>query len=129
MNYREIKLSNGKIVTLERFKIEFIYSGILVGKPNREINDRIISDAIKEFKQNKVLVLMDDAYTSEDLLKPIMITAGFASQPINDSEEMFDGSYLNIIWFSNDFKTNSIDKMIGNLKNFDWNLEAENYQF
>ena len=129
MNYREIKLSNGKIVTLERFKIEFIYSGILVGKPNREINDRIISDAIKEFKQNKVLVLMDDAYTSEDLLKPIMITAGFASQPINDSEEMFDGSYLNIIWFSNDFKTNSIDKMIGNLESFDWNTEAENYQF
>ena len=129
MNYREIKLSNGKIVTLERFKMEFIYSGILVGKPNREINDRIISDAIKEFKQNKVLVLMDDAYTSEDLLKPIMITAGLASQPINDSEEMFDGSYLNIIWFSNDLKTNSIDKMIGNLKNFDWNLEAENYQF
>lgn len=129
MNYREIKLSNGKIVTLERFKMEFIYSGILVGKPNREINDKIISDAINELKQNKVLVLMDDAYTSEDLLKPIMITAGFASQPINDSEEMFDGSYLNIIWFSNDLKTNSIDKMIGNLKNFDWNLEAENYQF
>ena len=129
MNYREIKLANGKIVTLERFKMEFIYDGILVGKPNREINDRIISDAIKEFKQNKVLVLMDDAYTSEDLLKPIMITAGLTSQPINDNDEIFDGSYLNIIWFSNDFKTNSIDKMIGNLKNFDWNLEAENYQF
>jgi hypothetical protein len=129
MNYREIKLSNGKIVTLERFKIEFIYSGILVGKPNREINDRIISDAIKEFNQNKVLVLMDDAYASEDLLKPIMITARLTSHPINDREEMFDGSYLNIIWFSNDFKTNSIDKIIGNLESFDWNTEAENYQF
>jgi hypothetical protein len=129
MNYREIKLASGKIVTLERFKMEFIYDGILVGKPNKEVNDRIISDAVKELKQNKVLVLMDDAYSSEDLLKPIMITAGLISQPINDSEEMFDGSYLNIIWFSNDLKTNSIDKMIGNLKNFDWNLEAENYQF
>ena len=129
MNYREIKLANGKIVTLERFKMEFIYDGILVGKPNREINDRIISDAIKEFKQNKVLVLMEDAYASEDLLKPIMITAGLTSQPINDNDEMFDGSYLNIIWFSNDFKTNSIDKILGNLESFDWNTEAENYQF
>ena len=129
MNYREIKLANGKIVTLERFKMEFIYDGILVGKPNRETNNRIISDAVKEFNQNKVLVLMEDAYASEDLLKPIMITAGLTSQPINDSEEMFDGSYLNIIWFSNDFKTNSIDKMIGNLESFDWNIEAENYQF
>ena len=129
MNYREIKLANGKVVILERFKMEFIYDGILVGKPNKEINDRIISDAVKEFKQNKVLVLMDDAFAREDLLKPIIITAGLTSQPINDSEEMFDGSYLNIIWFSNDFKTNSIDKMIGNLESFDWNTEAENYQF
>jgi hypothetical protein len=129
MNYREIKLANGKVVILERFKMEFIYDGILVGKPSKEINDRIISDAIKEFKQNKVLVLMDDAFATEDLLKPIMITAGLTSLPIDDSEEMFDGSYLNIIWFSNDFKTNSIDKMIGNLESFDWNTEAENYQF
>ena len=128
MNYREIKLADGKIVTLERFKMEFIYDGILVGKPNKEINNRIISDAIKEFKQNKVLVLMDDAYTSEDILKPIMITAGLTSQPINDNDEMFDGSYLNIIWFSNDFKTNSIDKMIANLK-FDYEDDAMNYQF
>ena len=128
MNYREIKLANGKIVTLERFKMEFIYDGILVGKPNKEMNDRIISDAIKEFNQNKVLVLLDNAYTSEDLLKPIMITAELTSQPINDSEEMFDGSYLNIIWFSNDFKTNSIDKMIANLK-FDYEGEAKNYEF
>ena len=128
MNYREIKLANGKIVTLERFKMEFIYDGILVGKPNKEMNDRIISDAIKEFNQNKVLVLMDNAYTSEDLLKPIMITAELTSQPINDSEVMFDGSYLNIIWFSNDIKTNSIDKMIANLK-FDYEDEAMNYQF
>ena len=128
MNYREIKLANGKVITLERFKMEFIYDGILVGKPNKEMNDRIISDAIKEFNQNKVLVLMDNAYTSEDLLKPIMITAELTSQPINDSEVMFDGSYLNIIWFSNDFKTNSIDKMIANLK-FDYEGEAKNYEF
>ena len=92
MNYREIKLANGKVVTLERFKMEFIYDGILVGQPNKEMNDRIISDAIKKFNQNKVLVLMNDAYTSEDLLKPIMITVGLTSQPINDNDEMFDGS-------------------------------------
>jgi hypothetical protein len=128
MNYREIKLASGKIVTLERFEMEFIYDGILVGKPNKEMNDRIISDAIKKFNQNKVLLLMDDAYTSEELLKPIMTTAVLTSQPINDNEGMFDGSYLNIVWFSNDFKTNSIDKMIANLK-FDYESEAKNYEF
>jgi hypothetical protein len=128
MNYREIKLANGKIVTLERFKMEFIYDGILVGKPNKEINDRIISDAVKEFNQNKVLVLMDDAYTSEDLLKPIMIKAGLTSKPINDTKDIYDGSYLNIVWFSNDFKSNSIEKMIMDLK-FNFDVECDNFQF
>lgn len=128
MNYREIKLANGKIVTLERFNMEFIYDGILVGKPNKEMNNRIISDAIKKFNQNKVLVLMDDAYTSEDLLKSIMITAELTSEPINDNEGIFDGSYLNIIWFSNDFKASTIEKMIGNLK-FDFESEAINYEY
>jgi len=128
MNYREIKLADGKIVTLEKFKMEFIYDGILVGKPNKEINERLISDVIKKNNPNKVLVLMDDAYVSEELLKPIMFTAELTSQPINDNEERFDGSYLNIIWFSNDFKTNSIDKMIANLK-LDYEDEAMNYEF
>jgi hypothetical protein len=128
MNYREIKLSNGKVVTLERFKMEFIYDGILVGKPNKEMNERIISDAIKNFNQNKVLVMMDNAYTSEDLLKPIIITAELTSEPINDNEGIFDGSYLNIIWFSNDFKASTIEKMIGDLK-FDFESEAINYEY
>jgi hypothetical protein len=57
-----------------------------------------------------------------------MITAELTSEPINDNEGMFDGSYLNIIWFSNDFKTNSIDKIIANLK-FDYDSEAMNYEF
>lgn len=125
MNYREIKLANGKVVLLESFKLDFIYDGVLVGKID---NNRVISDAIKKFNENKVLVLMDDAYVSPDVLKPIMFTAQLTSQPINDNEEMFDGSYLNIIWFSNDFKSNSIDKIINNLK-FDYEREALNYQF
>jgi len=128
MNYREIKLADGKIVTLEKFQMEFIYDGILVGKPNKEINDRIISDAIKKFTPNKVLVLMDDAFISEELLKPIMFTAELTSRPINDVEDIFDGSYLNVIWFSSDFKTIGIDKMIGNLK-LDYDSEASNYEF
>jgi hypothetical protein len=127
MNYREIKLSNGKVVTVENFKMEFIYDGILVGKPNKEINDRLISNVIKTFNSNKVLVLMDDAYASEDILKPIVFSAQFVAEPINDIERMFDGSYLNIIWFGDDFKSNTIKNLIMNLKGFEFDLNAENY--
>jgi len=128
INYREIKLANGKVVTLERFNMEFIYDGILVGKPNKEINNRIISDAIKKNNPNKVLVLMDDAYISEELLKPIMFTAELISKPINDIEGIFDGSYLNVIWFADSFKTIGINDIIGNLK-LDYDSVASNYQY
>ena len=129
MNYREIMLANGKIVTIEDFKMEFVYDGILVGIPDKNVNNRIISDVIKSYNSNKVFVIMDDAYVTEDRLKPIMYNAQLVAEPINDMEGIYNGSYLNIVWFSNDFKTNSIDTMIENLKGFDWDTEAQNYQF
>jgi hypothetical protein len=128
MNYREIKLADGKIVTLEKFEMSFTYDGLLLGSPNKDINDRIISDAIKKYNQNKVLVLLDDAYVLEEILKPITFTAQLTSKPINDVKGIFDGSYLSVIWFGGYFKTISIDKMIGNLK-FDYEAEAMNYEF
>lgn len=54
---------------------------------------------------------------------------GKHSRPINDAEGIFDGSYLNIVWFGDDFKNNTIDKMIMNLKNFDCQKEAQSYEF
>ena len=129
MNYREIKLNNGKFVTLERFEMTFNYDGLLLGRPNREMNNRIIEDTIKKYNQNKVVVLTDDAYVSDDRLKPIMFKAELTSQSINDNEEVYDGSYLNVVWFGGDFKNNTIAKMLGDLKGFDFDSEADNYQF
>ena len=72
---------------------------------------------------------MDDAYVTEDRLKPILFSAQLVAAPVNDKEGIYDGSYLNIAWFGDDFKSNSIDEMIMNLKNFDYDKEAENYEF
>ncbi len=71
MNYRQIKLTNGKIVTLEDFRMQFVYDGILLGKPSKELNEKLIANFVKTFNSNKVLVLLEDAYVSEELLKPI----------------------------------------------------------
>jgi hypothetical protein len=129
MNYRQIKLANGKIVTIENFKMQFVYDGILLGQPNKEVNHRIIANFIKTFNSNKIFMIMDDAYVTEYRLKPILFSAQLVAEPINDSEGLFDGSYLNIVWFGTDFKSNSIEEMIMNLKAFDWDVEAKNYQF
>lgn len=129
MNYRQIKLANGKIVTIEDFRMQFVYDGMLLGQPNKEVNEKIISNFIKSFNSNKVFVIMDDAYVSEDQLKPILFSAQLVAEPVNDTEGIFDGSYLNIVWFGNDFKSNAINKMIMDLKSFDWDAEAQNYEF
>ena len=129
MNYRQIKLANGKIVTIDDFKMRFVYDGILLGQPNKEVNGKIISNFIKSFNSNKVFMIMNDAYVTEDRLKPIFFSALLASEPINDKEGIYDGSYLNIAWFGDDFKSNTIDEMIMNLKNFDYDKEADNYEF
>jgi hypothetical protein len=129
MNYRQIKLANGKIVTIENFKLDFFYDGLLIGKIDDALNKKLISNFIKSFNSNKVFMIMDDAYLTEDRLKPILFSALLASEPINDKDGIYDGSYLNIAWFDDDFKSNTIDKMIMNLKAFDWDVEAENYEF
>ena len=128
MNYRQIKLANGKIVTIEDFRMQFVYDGMLLGQPNKEVNEKIISNFIKSFNSNKVFIIMDDAYVTEDQLKPIIFSAQLVSGPVNDKKGIFDGSYLNIVWFGDDFKSNTIDKMIMDLKSFDYEKEAENYQ-
>lgn len=128
MNYRQIKLANGKIVTIEDFRMQFVYDGMLLGQPNKEVNDKIIANFIKSFNSNKVFMIMDDAYVMEDRLKPILFSAQLVSGPVNDKKGIFDGSYLNIVWFGDDFKSNTIDKMIMDLKSFDYEKEAENYQ-
>lgn len=129
MNYRQIKLANGKIVTIEDFKMQFVYDGILMGQPNKEVNDKIITNFIKSFNSNKVFVIMDDAYVSEDRLKPILFSAQLVAEPVNDKEGIYDGSYLNIAWFGDDFKSTTIDKMIMDLQGFDYEKEAQNYEF
>jgi hypothetical protein len=128
MNYREIKLANGKVVTLERFEMSFTYDGLLLGRPDKEMNNRIIEDVIKKYNQNKVLVLTDDAFVSDERLKPIIFKVELTSKPIDDKEEIYDGSYLNVVWFGGEFKTNTIEKMLGEL-NIEYELNASNYQF
>jgi hypothetical protein len=129
MNYREIKLASGKIVAIEKFEMSFTYDGLLLGSPNKEMNDRTISDIKKSYGNGRLLMLLDDAYVSEKLLKPIIFSAQLISDPIKKTKDNSDGSYLNLVWFGDDFKSNTIEKIIMGLKDFNWNNEAENYQF
>ena len=129
MNYREIKLASGKIIAIEKFEMSFTYNGLLLGSPNKEMNNRIISDIKKSYGNGRLLMILDDAYVSEKLLKPIIFSAQLISDPIKKAKDNSDGSYLNLVWFGDDFKSNTIEKIIMGLKDFDWDAKADNYEF
>ena len=126
MNFRELKLKSGKVVTLDTFNMSFTYDGLLLGSPNKELNELIIQRIKDSFKENKVLMMLDDAYKTEELLKPLIFSARLTSSPI---DKMNDESFLNVVWFGDDFKNITIEKMIMNLKKIDWKNMSEDYQF
>ena len=126
MNFRQVKLKSGKVVTLDNFKMSFTYDGLLLGSPNKKMNDLIIQDVVNSFDGNKVLMMLEDAYKIGEILKPLIFNARLTSNPIDKRN---DASYLNIVWFGDDFKTITIEKMILNFKKINWKIEAEDYEF
>jgi hypothetical protein len=105
MNATEIKLSNGKKVNLEEFKMNLTYGGLLVGKPNTQLNYKIIRDVIDSFEGKKIVLTLEDAYVSKERLKPYICSARLSSEPINKD---FDSSYMYVVWFSNDITAMTI---------------------
>ena len=119
-----IKLSSGKKVTLEEFTMKMTYQGLLVGKPDNQLNYKIIRDIIDSYKGKKVVMTLEGAYLEKERLKPYICSARLSAEP---TDKEFDGSYLNLVWFGNDICTMTIEQMIQGL-NVDWE-GAEDFKF
>jgi len=124
MNTTEIKLSTGKKVTLEEFSMKMTYQGLLVGKPNKQLNYKIIRDVIASYEGKRVVMTLESAYESKERLKPYICSARLSSEP---KEKEYDGSYLNVVWFTKDITNMNIEQMFQGLE-VDWEV-AEDIKF
>jgi hypothetical protein len=124
MTNTEIKLSSGKKVVLEEVTIKMTYLGLLVGKPNKQLNYKIIRDIIDSYEGKRVVMTLEGAYKDKNQLKPYIGSARLSSEPKNKE---FDGSYLNVVWFENDITTMTVEEMIQGL-NIEWE-GAEDFKF
>lgn len=124
MNTTEMQLSSGKKVILEEFSVKLTYN-LLVGIPNTQLNYKIIRDIIDSYKGKKVAMTLEGAYESKGRLKSYVCSARLSSDA---KEKDFDGSYLTVVFFSNDITTMTIEHMIKGL-NIDWDSEAEEFKF
>ena len=124
MTNTEIQLSSGKKITLEEFSIKLTYLGLLVGKPNKQLNYTIIRDILDSYQGKKVVMTLEGAYQDRNQLKPYIGSARLSSEP---KDKEFDGSYLNVVWFENDITTMTVEQMIQGL-NIEWE-GAEDFKF
>jgi len=128
----KIELQNGRIVEIESFKIDKTYAGLIIGKPNDVINEKII-DLIShssDWGNRKVFMKKMDMYESNNILKPVIYSAWLTSSGIPDKSKNKDVSSIVLLWFGNDSITKSISEIIKDgVSDFDWDKHAENFNF
>ena len=126
-----IKLGEREI-TIERFHFSYTYTGLIIGSPNKVINEKIISDyesSLNVGNRKSVFVLKDEDYITDEVLKPIIYSAWLDSDSINDKENQYDGSWIVVSWFGEIQIEKSIRDIIEDgLKDFDYDKFAVNYQ-
>lgn len=129
----KIKLQSGKKVYIEAFHCTPTYSGLLVGNPNKELNERLLQQISSpvEWGQRKTLLKKSDLYVSNDVLKPIIYSVWLSStESIKSHGNEFEGSDIILIWLEDENLDISIkDNIKYGIGLFDWDKNAENYQF
>ena len=125
----EIKLQTGRKVQVETFKIEKTYAGLLIGKPNDVINEKIIDlvSHSNDWGNRKVFMKKMDMYESNNILKPVIYSVWLTSTGIPEKSKNKDVSSIVLLWFGEESITKSISEIIKDgVGDFDWDKHAEN---
>lgn len=128
----EIKLATGKIVIVDSLIMTSTYGGVLIGKPNKTMNDEIISFIThsNDWGNRKVFLKKSNNYSSKDVLKPIAYKVLLLSQPIPNGSKTADASSIVLVWFGDADVSKSINEVIiEGVGKFDWDKYAENINY
>ena len=148
MRWLNIKLNTGREIRLDELSQHYTYAGLIEGKPDRKMNQRIIKSSV-ELAKSKL------AYTGEPFLIPpketgielndmeiggprdlydkermkipaIVCLSGWnCYEPARDSEKMC--SFLKIVWFQEEFAMPIYAAIIEKIKAIDWEKHAIDY--
>ncbi|OYU83367.1 MAG: hypothetical protein CFE24_11725 [Flavobacterium sp. BFFFF2] len=129
----KVKLQSGKEVVVEAFHFTATYSGLIVGAPTVQSNEKMIQHLTypREWGNRPCILKKADMYSEvKNQLKPLVYSVWLSSgEPIDDLENQFDGCALVVMWFGQHQPHKSIyDIIVEGVKNVDWNEFAGNYQ-
>jgi hypothetical protein len=112
-----LKLDCGREVSLDSFDYRRTYAGLLMGRPDAEINAEIIQGAItaheKSWGERAVHLIspeVDLRDPDHPVLPPVLLRAWLVCyQPINPA---FMGSELVVVWFAEECHAEPISEVI-----------------
>lgn len=110
-------LDCGRQVWLDGFDYSRTYAGLLEGRPNAELNARILEDAVtrREAVWGKrpihlISPVIDNSDTDHPVLPPVLLRAWLVcSEPVNPE---FMGSELVVVWFCDECHGESIEEFV-----------------
>lgn len=126
------QLNSGREVSLVSFSFTYTYGGLLVGSPDEERNRKKVLTAKypSEWGSRNFLIVQPSENEIKTQLKPICYCAWLESDSINSTDDTADGSNLIVIWYGDSPDQKSIhDILASDLKNIDWEINAENFNF
>jgi len=112
-----LTLDCGRRVSVDAIDYSRTYSGLLMGLPNAEINDRIIERALvgRESSWGKrpthlIQPVIERKDPEHPRLAPVLLRAWLTcNEPVNPN---FMGSELVVVWFSEECHLDSIDNIV-----------------
>jgi len=133
--YPAIKLLSGEKIYLQSISLSHTYSGLLCGSPNEHMNNDILLDIHEQYSEGLFVIEPKVALMSENdffgrnvpghdnkiqisLIPPVKVEVLF---------ECYDGestTYLNIVWFQDEFLATISTAIEGVIQKLDWNSKA-----
>jgi len=130
--YPAVELSSGKKIYLQSITFSHTYDGLLCGSPSEQINHNIFLDINEEFPEGlfviepKIITICKNDFSgrmnsNQDDQKQLPVIPPVKVQALFECYDDEYFTYLNIVWFQNNFSL-SIPKEP--IQNINWNEYA-----
>jgi len=140
----KIVLSSGREIFLNSIHQSYTYEGLLLGHPNREMNDRYIrwnmESALEKMNATRAYLVspplieveIDERvkqHYKDAIRMPYIVCYGQFESSVIKGDDANDSSWLTIVWYQEEFAMPIDVSVIEHIKMIDWEKEAEGYQF
>ena len=125
----KIKLNSGIELKVEAYNCTYTYSGLILGTPSNESNQRLINQLSypKDWGKRVCVMKKKDMYADEDRLKPVINSVWLSSSvPIKDTKA--NGADLVVMFFSEENDDMTIQEIILNgVRDIQWEKFATDF--